>query len=131
MIGRCRQLQLFRSELPDTLPIHSKAHCARSGNDPPTLSFQLDECLRSDCLDLRNDKVGLFFFNNCTDLFPVEHGEYMATVCDVHSWSAFVSIACDHLHPEPCRLYGDLFAQLSGAEEQNLFTRERCSHAAS
>ena len=122
-IGRGGQAERLGGEAADALPVHGQARGAGRGDDGVALALEREEGVGGDGLDLRDDEVGLLFFDHRAELLGVEHREDVARVGDLHGRGVVVAVAGDDVDAEALELEGDLLAELAGAEQEDLRLR--------
>src|SRR5690554_1072154 len=118
-VWRCWQTQLFTRQAPNALTVHCQIHGPGCRYNVIALGFQLHQLSGCNSLNLRNDQIRLFGFNDCPKRLTIQHIDNMAPVCDLHGGRIGIAVNGYDFHAKSLQLNNNFFSELSGTTEKN------------
>ena len=100
-IRRSRQAQFFGRQPADAFAVHRQARGLGGRNDMKAFGFQLHQAIRGDGFHFRNDQIRFFFADNLFQCIPVQHGQDMGRLGDMHGRSAGIPVNGNDMNAIP------------------------------
>jgi len=116
-VGRGGKAQLLGGQTADAFAIHGQPGGLGRGDDVDAFGLQGEQLGGGDGLDLRDDEIGLFRFDDPAQGGGVEHADDMGTVGDLHGRGMGIAVHGDDLDAQALGLDGHLLAEFAGAEQ--------------